>query len=128
VTEFRTPNNSWEDIELLVRRAGGYVRPSEDLRPRVLEAARLQRIEQQSQSCLRQVAVFIALLTFFTTIYRPEKGLTSVATIEQSVPYDRESGEMPLAASPRAGDGDWRMIDAFTKLRRQQAQLLRFEI
>jgi hypothetical protein len=28
-------------------------------------------------------------------------------------------------ASLRAGDGDWRMLDAFTALRRQQAQLLR---
>jgi hypothetical protein len=28
----------------------------------------------------------------------------------------------------RTGDGDWRIIDAFMKLRRQQAQLLRFEI
>jgi hypothetical protein len=34
----------------------------------------------------------------------------------------------PAAASIRSGDGDWRMIDAFTKLRRQQAQLLRLEI
>jgi hypothetical protein len=29
-------------------------------------------------------------------------------------------------ATPRSGDGDWRMIDAFTELRRQQARVLRF--
>jgi hypothetical protein len=128
VTELQTGNNSWEDIELLVRRAGGYVSPSEDLRPRVLEAARLQRAEQRGQSCLRQVAAFIALLTLFTTIYRPEESSTSLVAFEQSVSFDQESGEMQSAVSPRTGDGDWRMIDAFTKLRRQQAQLLRFEI
>jgi hypothetical protein len=34
--------------------------------------------------------------------------------------------DAPLnAASLRTGDGDWRMLDAFTELRRQQAQLLR---
>ena len=32
------------------------------------------------------------------------------------------------ASSVRSGDGDWRMIDAFTELRRQQAQLLRLAL
>lgn len=129
MTELQTGDISWNDIELLVRRAGGYVSPSDDLRPRVLEAARLQRTEQRNQDCLRHVALFVALLAMFTTICRPEGSAASLAAIEPAAQFDLGRLEMSRAMSPpRTGDGDWRMIDAFTKMRRQQAQLLRFEI
>jgi hypothetical protein len=126
VTEPRYWDEPGDDFEAVVRAAGGYVRASDDLRPRVLEAARLERGEQHVQRCSRRLAVFVLLLAVFTATdwlglddRRPRPGGTAIATAIEEV----------LTAAPavsdRSGDGDWRMIDAFTKLRRQ---VLRFEI
>jgi len=118
-----------DDVEALVRAAGEYVRASDDLRPRVLEAARLQSGEQRAKRCLRHVAVFVLLLASFNVAgwhalddqrSRPNPLLVAAGFHEVLAPT--------LSAPIRSGDGDWRMIDAFTELRRQQAQLLRFEI
>jgi hypothetical protein len=122
-------NEPLDDVEAMVRAAGQYVRASDDLRPRVLEAARLQYGEQRARFCIRHLAVFVLLLAFLHVAEwhgfddresRPNGMLVAAGFHEVLYP-------MP-AASIRSGDGDWRMIDAFTKLRRQQAQLLRFEI
>jgi hypothetical protein len=122
-------NQPLDDVEALVKAAGQYVRASDDLRPRVLEAARMQSGEQTAQRCIRHVTVFTCLLAFFNIANwqrwddeqsRPNKILMATGFHEAFSPTS--------AASVRNGDGDWRMIDAFTRLRRQQAQLLRFEI
>jgi hypothetical protein len=118
-----------DDIEALVKAAGQYVRASDDLRPRVLEAARMQCGEQRAQRCIRHLAVCTCLVAFFNIAIwqrwddepsRPNAMLTAAGFHEVFSPA--------AAVSIRNGDGDWRMIDAFTKLRRQQAQLLRLEI
>ncbi len=119
----------FDDVEAMVRAAGQYVGVSDDLRPRVLEAARLCCGEQRAQRCIRQVAVFVLLLAFFTAMGREElddrqprlSGLLVAAGFDELF--------SPVASrTTRSGDGDWRMIDAFTELRRQQAQVLRLEI
>lgn len=126
-----SPNwdNSMDDVEALVRAAGSYVGASEDLRPRVLEAARMQCAERRTQSCLRRVALFVVLLAVFTTAYQPEEIGSPLSSYGQAMMADFDEWIVPAAnATPRNGDADWRILDAFTKLRRQQAQLLRFEI
>jgi hypothetical protein len=127
VAESHAWNMPFEDdgVEAMIRAAGQYVRPTDDLRPRVLEAARLQCGERSAKRRICHISLFILLLTFFTAA---DQGLD----IRQS----RRTGMLAAAgfdklispaaaATPRSGDGDWRMIDAFTELRRQQAQLLR---
>jgi hypothetical protein len=128
VTEFCSWDDSFRDVEALVRAAGQYVGASEDLRPRVLEAARLQNGEQRAQHCLRQVGMFVVLVALFTAEFRQElvDQRSSLSGHLSAVGYE-EAGPA-VSAAPRSGDGDWRVIDAFTKLRRQQAQLLRLEI
>lgn len=117
------------DVEALVRAAGSYVGASEDLRPRVLEAARTQCAELRTQSCLRRVALFVVLLAVFTTAVRTDHDGSPLGGYGQSMMAEFEQLIVPAAnATPRNGDADWRILDAFTKLRRQQAQLLRFEI
>lgn len=118
-----------DDVEALVRAAGGYVGASEDLRPRVLEAARMQCAERRTQSCLRRVALFVVLLAVFTTAFQPEQVASPLSGYGQAMMANFDEWIVPAAnATPRNGDADWRILDAFTKLRRQQAQLLRFEI
>jgi len=129
VTESRYWDERFDDVEAMVRAAGEYVRASDDLRPRVLEAVRQQYGEQRARRRIKHVAAFVLPLAIFTGAQwreldderlRPSNGLLAAAIHEvvSSAPV----------ATARGDDGDWRMIDAFTKLRRQQAQVLRFEI
>jgi hypothetical protein len=117
-----------DDVEAMVRAAGGYIRASDDLRPRVLEAARLQHGEQRVQRCSRHLAAFVLLLAvFIATDWQGLDDRRLRPTGAMAAAIDEVLTSAP-AVTDRSGDGDWRMIDAFTKLRRQQAQVLRFEI
>ena len=118
-----------DDVEAILRAASGYVVASDDLRPRVLEAVRAQCSERRTQNHLGRIALFVMLLVVFTVGLRPDpthpfralSGPSSAAGVAELI--------SPVSASiPRSGDGDWRIVDAFTKLRRQQAQVLRLEI
>ena len=122
MTDFREWDGDMGDVEDLIRSAGNYVQVSKDLRPRVLEAARLKSGERRARSVVRRTALIAALLMWFTTasirsLDMPEnlRELTIVAT--GSVPASRVSG----------GNGDvgWSLVNAFTELRGRQAEVLR---
>jgi hypothetical protein len=118
-----------EGVEALVRAAGHYVRASDDLRPRVLEAARIRCGEQWAQRCMRRLLMFLVLLACFTAADR--HGLDSQRSGRTGILAAAGIDELnsPIAAAtPRNGDGDWRMIDAFTELRRQQAEVVRLAL
>src|SRR5262245_58913900 len=70
-TDPNDPGSS--EIESLIRAAGGYVGASDDLRPRVLEAARLQRHERRAQRWLRRSAVAVLLIAMVGSVLRPEE-------------------------------------------------------
>lgn len=116
------------DVEALIRAAGGYVRASDDLRPRILEAARLQRHERRAQRWLWRAAVVVLLLaTVGGTLEQGNARSTRPIGIVMAAGFD-EFFVPTAVASVGATDGDWRMIDAFTELRRQQAQVLRLSL
>jgi hypothetical protein len=128
-----TERCEWDDdlgsVEAMVRAAGRYVRASDDLRPRVIEEARFHRGERVAQRCVRRAAMFMLLLALLT-IATP-CGLEDQSIYPSSMLAAAGFNElMAPAANPtlRSGDGDWRMIDAFTELRRQQAQVLRLSL
>jgi hypothetical protein len=123
---FPVDDDSLEGVEAIVRAAGEYVCASEDLRPRVLEGARLRCGEQWAQRCIRLVVMCIVLLVCFTAADQNRfETRRSYSTAILAASGFNELDAPLDAASLRAGDGDWRMLDAFTELRRQQAQLLR---
>ncbi len=124
MVEMRDTYDPMGEVEAMVRAAGHYVRASDDLRPRVLETARIQCGERLAQRCLRHFAVFIALLAFFTTIGHDH--LEQSAGLRDSV-LAVIANHMPPSETPAARNGswDWSMIEAFTELRRQQAEVLR---
>jgi ferric-dicitrate binding protein FerR (iron transport regulator) len=107
----------WEDAETLVRAAGGYVRPSDELRPRVLEAARVESRERQAQRRIWQAALAITLLI----------GILAAAGSRFDLPAPFSASMLQAQANVRAAEGDgagWSMVDSFTDLRRRQAALL----
>ena len=114
------------EVEAMVRAAGDYVQASDDLRPRVLETARTQCGEQRAQRCIQRIAVCFVLLAVFTT-----SGHHSVETAEthqQGILAAADSDGIFLRAEAtviQGGDCGWGMVEAFSELRRRQAEVLR---
>jgi hypothetical protein len=113
---------SLAEIEALVRSAADYVRPSDDLRPRVLECARSVTKERQAKRWIGHLATCALAL-----------GLLVAATRQPDAAASREPARAALGyrllwtAQPTIGasDASWSMVDSFTELRRRQAELLR---
>jgi hypothetical protein len=127
VTESSDWNDAYDDVEAMLRAASGYVRASDDLRPRVLEAVKLQSRERRARQWIRLAAMFVLPLALVAATLRSEFDEASSRPLGIVVAAGFDEFFTPTAvAANRSGDGDWRMLDAFTELRRQQAQVLRF--
>jgi hypothetical protein len=110
------------EIEATVQAAARYVRASDDLRPRVLEAARMQRGERRAQRCIRQAGIFVILLATFTASFR--SSLDSSAAVQQTGWLFAGADALFAQASAKSGQGGelaWGLVDSFTELRRRQA-------
>ena len=113
---------SFEQIEAAIRAAGDYIRPSEDLRPRTLEAARedcgLRRAEQK----LAALAIVALMLV---TVASPVVHYIDALRRQTSAPSASELQLQGLryASDPRIGP-NWGLAEAFTQLRRVQADRL----
>ena len=129
-------------LESLIRAAGDYVHPTDDLRPRTLETARRRCRQQRRASGMAIAALLLAVLIpsgnrqqahmapFERASFErapfgraPFGRLSSYATTQSldTKTEDWESGPNTL----RAGLGpDWALVEIFTQLRRQQAELL----
>ena len=123
-----SPNSfeSFEEVEALLRSAANYVQVSKDLRPRVLEAARLNSGERRIRHFIQQAALAAALLMWCVT--------ASVDRLD--LRDDLRNLSLAAAASPVAGqaissgtgDGSWELVDAYTELRVRQAGVLRLKL
>jgi hypothetical protein len=113
-----------QEIEALVRAAGGFVRASDDLRPRVLETIRLQRGERRAQGHIRRAALLCAIFAMLTAAFPPTTGLP--ARWQQSAWLTPSTASLLLPAQASAtsgGDVAWNLVDALTELRRRQASV-----
>jgi hypothetical protein len=124
-----TDSLQWDDaidVEAMVRSAGQYVRASDDLRPRVLEMASVQRGEEWAQRCIRRVALVVILLATFTTIGRHPL-LSSGTTTGHPLFSAELEQSLTRAAMPNVGAGQssWSAVEALTNLRERQAEALR---
>ena len=110
-------------VEALLMAAGGYVGPSEDLRPRVLEEAR--RLRNGGQRRRRWVLAsgsamaVVVLLTVQASTLSPS---LSEATPAQRVAQLVAASD---ATSKSAGEGLWALVDAFFTVRNEQAGVFR---
>ena len=114
-----------EDVEGLIALAGNYVQVSDDLRPRVLEAARAVRLERRARWRIGQWAASIALAAVvLTTLY---DGWPSSQAASQLAAWAARIGE-PSQVSQSSSDSNWEMVESFTELRRHQARVLRLAL
>ena len=123
MADWRETCESLGDVEALVRAAGDYVQPSRDLRPRVLEAARLESGERQARRRISRLALCAALLAVITMsgMERPEgPGMfQQITLVAAESHFDSETG------ARTGGDSGWALVEAYTELRRRQAEVLR---
>jgi hypothetical protein len=118
---------SLSEIEAMVRSAANYVQVSKDLRPRVLDSARLAKGERRVRRYIRQSALIAALLTWFVTSsvsrldMRDDLRELSLAT---ACSYPMPNNRISVGA----GDAAWVLVDAYTELRGRQADVLRLKL
>ena len=123
MTDFPDDFDGCSDIEALVRSARDYVRPSDDLRPRVLENARVMRGERRAQRWIGHLAVCALALGMFAAITGQQS--KAVATREPATALRASRLFWNPQPALSASDASWGMVDSFTELRRRQAELLR---
>src|SRR5262245_14578196 len=109
---------STDDLESLLISASEYVRPSDDLRPRVLEAGRLGRRQRRSQQRFWRAAFVVVLLGMLTTSVRDRAQAAAERAMGQA---GYLMSEPQTVGRPNPG---WEMVESFTELRRRQAEML----
>ena len=109
-----------DELESLVQMAGNFVRASDDLRPRVLETARLERRQRQVQQHFWQAAFVLVLLGMFST------SLSDRIEAASSQAFGRAGDWLSSPDTVASTSGStWEMVESFTELRRRQAEMLR---
>jgi len=127
VTELWEDSEGLAELEAAVRAAGEYVRPSDDLRPRVLETVRVERGERRARRRIGRVGMLIlamALVLQWTggpidhVLGRPTDSRLLLSADDLFV-----VAESHLLR--RGVDMGWGMVDVYSDLRSRQAKLLR---
>ena len=112
------------EIESLVRSAGDYVHATDDLRPRVLETARVQYGERRARRFIRQIALALVLWTLCAN-----SGLhNSDIALAQQISGTERMFQRVEAKAADSGDYGSGFVDAFLELRKEQAQILRMAL
>ncbi len=106
-----------DSLESMIRSAGNYVHPTDDLRPRTIEAAGERGARQRG----RRVAVWLAL----ALLTLPPCGalicqacFSSQHAIVSAADLQDRAGDL---ATRRKGGLGWALLDAFCMLRLEQA-------
>lgn len=103
----------YDDVEAMVQAAGDYVEASEDLRPRVLETARLEFGEQRGRRWVRQTSLAAAIVGIAVSI--GVTGGDEPKLNDSEMVYERASQK-----SIGAGGFGWALVQAFRELRERQ--------
>jgi hypothetical protein len=124
VTECREPFDPLSDLEAMVRAAGGYVQPSEDLRPRVLEAARAQQGEKRARRWIRRAAACVVLVAVLAASASRMAGLGVDPELALNA-TDSQAMHSRAESYSSGRDLSWGLVKAFTELRRRQSAAFR---
>lgn len=132
-------SESWAEVEAMIGAAASYVQPSDDLRPRVLEAAQRHVGERHLFSGLRRLALITLVASMLTTLMTPARvplelprqSQVGAAQFGSVIGVDEPSfdlGTRDIDRQPLSGWplDRWHDVDAFTGTRRRQAEVLRF--
>ncbi len=119
---FESADDGQAEIEAMIRAAKHYVRPSDDLRPRILEAAREHSGDRRAEQKLGSFAVAVLVLLLISS------PAIRYAVLLQSTVAKRSSDEVHhLAAelsTQREIGSHWALAEAFSQVRHLQASRL----
>jgi hypothetical protein len=110
------------ETEALIRSAAGYVCVSSDLRPRVVEAAHLNRREQRARCVIRRIAIAVVFV-MWSVICTVDR-----MNVERASHWLSTTPENASRISSRSTGGvgeDWTLVDSFAELRDKLAETLR---
>lgn len=108
------PSDELQRLEDSIRAAGNYVAPTDDLRPRVLEAAEEADFQRRGwRSGLRLLMLACVLWGLMWTC-GPwfEKGRQAIVG-----PTSSELQKLAIELAPLSGSSDWGLVDAFLQTR-----------
>lgn len=121
----RRERESFAPIEALVRSAGNYVRPSEDLRPRTLEAARRMRGIRRWNKQISALAAAVVMLAVCNIPGRFVPTDVASKTSEATVMREFELRQQSAKSAGLTFNPSWAWFEAFWELRNQQAKRIR---
>ena len=123
--EFESLHEMQPEIEAAIHAAGAYVRASDDLRPRVLESARIERHEWQVQLVIRHTAILVVLFASLMSAFRSPPNSSVDLQSWNWLAASSDSLLIPTRATAiHGGDLAWQLVESFTELRRRQATAL----
>jgi hypothetical protein len=109
-------------IEHTIRAAGNFIRPSDDLRPRIIEAAK-ERCRQQRAR--RRVAVAVAACVMVALSVVPALERLVTRSKLNATPSSTELQQQAIHHAAETGVGpNWGLTEAFKQLRKTQAKKL----
>ena len=115
---------SFDSLESIVRAAGNYVQPTDDLRPSTLEAAReacSQRRWNFRIGALAMVVILLAICDLPSRIFPSLVGqVERPSQVIRSYDLHRQAS---LRMVHPSFDSTWAMVEAFVELRKKQADL-----
>lgn len=111
------------DLEALVRAAGGYVRPSDNLRPRTLEAAREYRATVRRRRRLASVGLAAATLWWAATMRPAGESEATIPPLATADVWQLGVSAQEQAAQAATGPA-WALADVFGALRVRQSELI----
>ena len=117
--------DAFDELEALLRSAESYVRPSEDLRSRIIETARIECRERRVVGIMRTIAVGLVSLGLLTSAMRhgiAENSTRPAGAVAASV---LGRGSVVPDDQQQRRDSTWDAVDELSELRIRQAEILR---
>lgn len=113
-----------DTVESLIHAARGYVRPSDDLRPRTLEAAREARRQRRTNRRFGGMTLGVVLFALCgIPHWNADPGAEQLARASAVIRHYDVNEEAALRTLRAGFDPGWGFLEAFSELRRKQAEL-----
>jgi hypothetical protein len=115
-------NDDFCEIDAIIRSAADYVQVSRDLRPRVLESARLSNGERRARRRIRRFGLMAAVVAWLITA-----SIDRLPTAENLQRFTLvATGAYAIAGNDSSSHSSdaWTLVDAYGELRTRQAAAL----
>ena len=111
----------------MLRAAGGYVKPSDDLRPRVMETVRTVRGERRARRRIGRFAILFLFVVLCANALgdQMQRLLTGPADSSRIVDANRIYSASESRVVGGHVDSGWGLVEAFVDLRCRQAESFR---